>query len=161
MSARMRLTAGIVGVIGIIAGFAAPAYAQGGVKIGTLNCKSSAGTGFVFGSSRTLACDFAPSAGRRERYAGEISKFGVDIGYTPASVILWQVVAPTARLAPGSLAGNYGGATAGASVGAGLGANALIGGSNQQITLQPLSVDSKTGLNLAVGIASIALRPGR
>jgi hypothetical protein len=161
MSKRMRLTAGLVATIGAIAGLASPASAQGGVKVGTLACKSSAGTGFVFGSSRTLACDFAPSAGRREHYTGDISKFGVDVGYTPAAVILWEVVAPSTQLARGSLAGNYGGATAGASVGAGLGANALVGGSNQQIALQPLSVDSKTGLNLAVGIASISLRAGR
>jgi len=158
---KIDLAAGLVAAIGAIAGLAGAAQAQGGIKVGTLACKSSAGTGFVFGSSRALSCDFAPSTGRREHYTGDISKFGVDVGYTPASVILWQVLAPTAQLARGSLAGAYGGATAGASVGAGLGANALVGGSNQQIALQPLSVDSKTGLNLAVGIASVTLRPGR
>ncbi|MFI5012682.1 MAG: DUF992 domain-containing protein [Hyphomicrobiales bacterium] len=158
MSTRTRLTAGLIAGIGLVAGLAAPAYAQGGIKVGTLTCKAAAGAGFVFGSSRALSCTFAPAAGRHERYTGEISKFGVDIGYTPSAVIVWGVVAPTARLAPGSLAGNYGGATAGASVGAGLGANALIGGSSQQIALQPLSVEGKTGLNLAAGIASITLR---
>jgi hypothetical protein len=161
MSTRIRLTTGIVTALGIMAGFAAPAYAQAGVKVGSLTCKSSAGTGFVFGSSRALSCIFSPSAGRRETYVGDISKFGVDVGYTPAAVIVWGVVAPTRQLARGSLAGSYGGATAGASVGAGLGANALIGGSSQQIGLQPLSVDSKTGLNLAVGVASLTLSPGR
>jgi hypothetical protein len=98
---------------------------------------------------------------RREHYVGNVSKFGVDIGYTPASVIIWTVVAPTGRIAPGSLSGDYAGATAGASVGAGLGANALIGGSNNQIALQPVSVDAKRGLNLAVGIASLTLQAAR
>jgi hypothetical protein len=161
MSIRIHLATGIVTALAIVAGFAAPAYAQGGVKVGTLTCKSSAGSGFVFGSSRALACVFSPSAGRRESYSGEVSKFGVDVGYTPAAVIIWGVVAPTRHLARGSLAGDYGGVTAGASVGAGLGANALVGGSSQQIALQPVSVDSKTGLNLAVGIASLSLHPGR
>ena len=73
-------------------------------------------------------------------------------------MIVWGVVAPSASLAPGSLAGNYAGATASAAVGAGLGANALIGGSNQQIALQPLSIEGQTGLNVAAGIASMALR---
>jgi hypothetical protein len=161
MSTRMRLTAGLIAAIGIVAGLATPAGAQGGVKVGSLTCKSSAGAGFVFGSSRALDCVFAPSGRRRERYTGDISKFGVDVGYTPAAVIVWGVIAPTAKLAPGSLAGTYAGATAGASVGAGLGANALIGGSNQQIALQPLSVEAKTGLNLAAGIASVTLSPHR
>ena len=161
MSRSTRLAAGFVALIGMAAAFAPQAQAQGGVKVGTLTCKVAGSAGFVFGSSRALDCSFAPSGRRREHYTGDISKFGVDVGYTPASVILWQVLAPTAQLARGSLAGAYGGATAGASVGAGLGANALVGGSNQQIALQPLSVDSKTGLNLAVGIASVTLRPGR
>jgi Protein of unknown function (DUF992) len=158
MSTRMHLAARLIGAIGIVAAFAAPAHAQGGIKVGTLTCNASAGTGFVFGSSRTLSCIFAPSPGRRERYAGTIDKFGIDIGYTAAAVIVWGVIAPTANLAPGSLAGNYAGASAGAAVGAGIGANALIGGSNQQIALQPLSIEGQTGLNVAAGIASIVLR---
>jgi Protein of unknown function (DUF992) len=158
MSPKMHLAARLIGAIGIVAAFAVPALAQGGVNVGTLTCNASAGTGFVFGSSRALNCIFAPSPGRRERYTGTIDKFGVDIGYTAAAVIVWGVIAPTANLGPGSLAGNYAGASAGAAVGAGLGANALIGGSNQQIALQPLSIEGQTGLNVAAGIASIVLR---
>ena len=157
MSIRMRVTAGLIAAFGITAGFTSAAQAQAGVKVGTLTCRVSGSTGFVFGSSRALDCVFAPTHSRREAYAGNISKFGVDVGYTPASVVIWGVIAPTARLAPGSLAGSYGGATAGASVGAGLGANALIGGSNHQIALQPVSVEAKRGLNLAAGIASLTL----
>jgi hypothetical protein len=155
MFARTRLLAGLVGAMSIIA---APAHAQGGIKVGTLTCNVSASAGFVFGSSRALYCVFAPSGGRPERYWGGIDKFGVDIGYTAAAVIVWGVIAPTANLAPGSLAGNYAGASAGAAVGAGLGANALLGGSNQQIALQPLSIEGQAGLNVAAGIASLILR---
>jgi hypothetical protein len=155
MFARTHLLAGFVGAMTIIA---VPAYAQGGIKAGTLTCNVSAGAGFVFGSSRALNCVFAPSGGRPERYTGTIEKFGVDVGYTAAAVIVWGVIAPTASLAPGSLAGNYAGASAGAAVGAGLAANALIGGSNQQIALQPLSIEGQSGLNVAAGIASITLR---
>jgi hypothetical protein len=160
MSSRTRLAAALV-AIGVAGLSASAAQAQGGVRVGTLTCHVSGSAGFVFGSSRALDCVFAPAHMRREHYVGDVSKFGVDVGYTPASVIVWGVVAPTARIAPGSLSGAYGGATAGASVGAGLGANALIGGSNNQIALQPLSVDAKKGLNLAVGIASLTLNAAK
>ncbi len=46
-------------------------------------------------------------------------------------------------------------------VAAGLGANVLVGGSNRSVALQPLSVDSSIGLNLALGVAELRLRPGR
>ena len=102
-----------------------------------------------------------------EEHVKQATTFGVDIGYTAAAVILWGVIAPTANLGPGSLAGNYAGASAGAAVGAGLGANALIGGSNQQIALQPLSIEGQTGLTLRQGlrqsscVIAAAPSPGR
>ena len=61
----------------------------------------------------------------------------------------------------GALSGDYVGATAEATVGAGLGANALIGGSNRTVTLQPLSVQGQAGLNVAAGVAGLTLRPAR
>ena len=75
------------------------------------------------------------------------------------AIIVWGVVAASANLAPGSLAGDYGGVTGSASVGAGLGANVLVGGSGQQVALQPVSVEGNTGLNVAAGIAAITLTP--
>jgi hypothetical protein len=73
--------------------------------------------------------------------------------------MVWAVYAPSAR-GPGVLAGTYTGATAEATVAVGLGANALIGGSNRTVALQPLSVTGQTGLNLAAGVASLELRSG-
>jgi hypothetical protein len=135
-----------------------PAQAASGVTAGVLTCNVSGGVGFIFGSSRTLNCVYSTTG---EQYLGEISKYGVDIGYTRRAVIMWTVVAPTADLAPGMLAGHYGGATAGATVGVGVAANALIGGNNNTITLQPLSIEGNRGLNVAAGIAEVTLRPAR
>ncbi len=59
------------------------------------------------------------------------------------------------------LAGDYVGATGEATIAVGLGANVLVGGSNRQVALQPLSVSGQVGLNLAVGVADLRLRPGR
>jgi hypothetical protein len=73
------------------------------------------------------------------------------------AVIVWTVVAPTVALPPGSLAGSYGGATASATVGVGVGANVLVGGSSDTISLQPVSIQGGTGLNVAGGFASISL----
>ena len=40
---------------------------------------------------------------------------------------------------------------------AGVGANALVGGSNRTVTLQPFSVQGQVGLNLAAGVAGLDL----
>jgi hypothetical protein len=140
---------------------AATAYAQsGGVNAGSLQCRVSGGMGFVFGSSKDLDCLFVRPDGKGERYVGTINKYGVDIGFTKEAQMVWLVFAPGA-VAPGSLAGDYGGATASATVGAGIGANVLLGGSNKQITLQPVSVEGSAGLNVAAGLAGVTLRPAR
>ena len=136
----------------------APAYAQGGVRVGTLTCSVAGGWGFVFGSSKAIRCTLAPGGGRPEHYAGSINKFGVDIGYTQGGVLVWGVFAPTANLAPGALSGNYVGATGSATVGVGAGANVLVGGSNRTISLQPVSIEGNTGLNVAAGIGAMSLR---
>lgn len=135
-----------------------PIAAQAAVRVGTLSCNVAGGWGFVFGSSKSLRCTFSTGARRVEHYYGTIKKFGVDIGYTQGGVLVWAVFAPTSDLAPGALSGDYGGATASATVGVGAGANALIGGSNRTISLQPLSVEGNTGLNVAAGIGAITLR---
>jgi hypothetical protein len=143
------------------AALAAPVSAQpAGVQAGLLTCNVSAGWGFVFGSTRALRCTFSTN-GHFEHYAGHISKFGVDIGYVQGAVMVWGVFAPTAQLGPGALAGNYVGATASATAGVGAGANALVGGSNRTISLQPLSIEGNTGLNVAAGIGAMTLRPAR
>jgi len=144
-------------VLGAIA-LSAPVYAAGGVRAGTLTCNVSSGWGFVIGSSRDLRCTYSPSSGASEHYNGTVTKFGVDIGYVSSAVIVWAVIAPTGNIAPGSLAGDYGGATASATIAVGLGANALVGGSSNTIALQPLSIEGNTGLNVAGGIAAITLR---
>jgi hypothetical protein len=135
--------------------------AQGRDKVGSLNCDISAGIGAIIASKKSVTCMFTPSArGPREVYVGSISKLGVDIGATSGGEMVWAVFAPSNRKF-GALAGHYVGATAEATVGAGLGANALVGGSNRTVTLQPVSVTGQTGLNIAAGVAELTLRPAR
>jgi uncharacterized protein DUF992 len=160
MRNKMRLAASAAAMVAGLAVGAGSASAQSGVKVGNLTCNVASGFGFVFGSTRGLNCTFAGPMGV-EYYTGDISKFGVDIGYTTGGVIVWTAVAPTAQLAPGSLAGRYTGATASATVGVGVGANALVGGSGNTIALQPLSIEGNQGLNVAAGIGEITLVPLR
>ena len=160
MSFVLRVASALALAIGLVSAPALPAAAQGGIAVGTLTCSVASGWGFVFGSSRALNCTYATPGGY-EYYVGQISRFGVDIGYTQGGVMIWTVVAPTANLAPGALTGAYAGGTASATVGLGIGANALIGGSGNTIALQPLSIETNRGLNVAAGIAAITLSPAR
>ena len=138
---------------------AAPAYAQAPAKVGTLDCDVSGGVGMIVTSQKWMRCMFTPDRrGRSEVYEGSISKLGVDIGATSGGRMVWAVYAPTTTRA-WALAGSYGGATAEATVGAGVGANALVGGSDRTVSLQPLSFTGQSGLNVAAGVASLELRP--
>ncbi len=128
------------------------------IKVGVLKCDVSSGWGFVIGSSKDLCCEFSASNGTVEHYAGTVSKFGVDIGYTRGGVIIWDVVAPSPDANPGALQGSYAGATASATIGVGAGANVLIGGLRNSIALQPISITGESGLNVAAGIAAIHLK---
>ena len=72
-------------------------------------------------------------------------------------MLVWGVFAPTSDMRKGALSGDYVGASAQANVGVGVGANALTGGFDKSIALQPLSVEGSKGLNVAAGIGSISL----
>src|SRR5579863_2510303 len=136
---------------------AVPAQAQASrVQVGTLTCSLSAGVGMIVGSQRNVNCNFQPDNGPPEAYTGTMTKIGLDVGFTSGSAIVWAVFAGTNRYV-GMLSGTYTGAQAEATVGAGVGANALIGGSNHSVALQPLSVSGQVGLNAAAGIGSLEL----
>jgi Protein of unknown function (DUF992) len=128
-------------------------------KVGYLNCQVSKGWGIVFGSSRDLACTYTPMTNKSqvEHYKGSINKFGADVGYLKSGVILWTVVAPSYTLQPGALAGNYAGASASVTPGYGAGVNALVGGMDKSVALQPVSIEGNKGLNVAAGVATMNL----
>jgi hypothetical protein len=131
------------------------------VQVGVLECRGGASIGFVVGSVTNLGCVLRIDGMPEDRYVATIRKVGVDLGITQESALTWAVFAPSVRLGPGDLSGNYGGAQGSASVGVGVGGNALVGGSNNSIALQPLSVQGQLGLNVAAGLESLELRPGR
>jgi hypothetical protein len=131
------------------------------VQIGILECRGGASIGFIVGSVTHLGCVLRIDGLPEDRYIATIRKVGVDLGITQESALAWGVYAPVARLGPGDLAGTYAGAQGSAAVGVGLGGNVLIGGSDNSIALQPLSVQGQVGLSVAAGLESLELRPGR
>jgi hypothetical protein len=131
------------------------------IRTGVLTCDVSGGIGLIIGSQRSVSCSFSPDPpGPPEIYVGTITKFGLDIGATAGGVMVWGVYTQTTR-GYGFLAGDYAGASGEATVAVGLGANVLVGGSNRTVALQPVSVGGQVGLNLALGVANLSLRPGR
>lgn len=138
-----------------------PAQSAERTKVGNLTCDISAGIGVIIASKKNVTCTYTPVAsGPTEVYTGSISKFGLDVGGTTAGRMVWAVYAPTTAT-HGALAGDYVGASGEATVGVGLGANVLVGGSDRTVALQPVSVQGQTGLNVAVGVAGLTLRPAR
>jgi hypothetical protein len=156
---RIRIVSCIAALCAAVA-LAAPAAAQENVKIGFLRCDVAGGLGLIIASSKEMQCVFTTGDGRAEHYLGTIRKFGLDIGATNAGTLGWDVLAPTLGPLDHSLAGDFAGVTASATVGAGLGANAMVGGAGHQFALQPISVQTQTGLDLAGGVSSMTLRPG-
>lgn len=131
------------------------------VQVGILECRGGASVGFIVGSVTNLGCVLRVDGMPEDRYVATIRKVGLDLGITQESALAWGVFAPVARLAPGDLAGNYAGAQGSAAIGVGAGGNVLVGGSNNTIALQPLSLQGQVGVSIAAGLESLELRPGR
>jgi Protein of unknown function (DUF992) len=154
----------VVGVLAFaaLAVSALAASAQSRLRAGVLECNGSGGLTFVVGSVHEFQCVYRPDGMPAvEHYRGVVRRVGLDLGFTDRAAVAWVVLAPTVRLGPGELAGQYVGASASAAVGVGVGANALVGGSNNTFALQPVSLEGQTGLNVGAGIAAFELYPTR
>jgi hypothetical protein len=128
-----------------------------GVKVGILSCGIGSGAGFIITSSKPIDCVYQPAGGGRiEHYQGVIRKLGIDIGVTAQSALVWSVIAP-GRTKRGALKGYYTGASVEATAIIGPGVNVLIGGFRKSISLQPVSLQMQTGLNVAAGITGLRL----
>ena len=160
----MRRSLILAGVAATLAASFAGVYAQQPmqrIQVGILECRGGSSIGFIVGSVTNLGCVLRVDGMPEDRYVATIRKVELDLGITEETALAWGVFAPTARLGPGDLSGNYAGAQGSAAVGVGVGGNALIGGSSNSIALQPLSVQGSVGLSVAAGLESLELRPGR
>ena len=149
-----------IGAAMLVASFAT-ANAQSQLQVGVLTCEGGPNVSFVVGSRAEMQCVFESATRRPEPYIATINRIGLDLGFTQQTGLAWAVYAPTNQIGRGDLAGHFGGVGANASVGIGLGGNLLVGGSNNSFSLQPLSLQGQTGLNVTAGIADVDLRPAQ
>ena len=132
----------------------------GKVRAGVLSCEVEGGIGLIVGSSKKLQCNFKQGKADQafeETYQGTINKFGLDVGITGKQFMKWVVFAPDAVDVKQGFGGKYVGISADGSLGVGFGANALVGGSDKNFVLQPLSLQTGTGVNVAIGVSSMKL----
>lgn len=153
---RCGVLAVLVSTLAVMMGLA-PASAQSGPPAGRLACSVGAGLGLVVTSQRPMNCRFTPRRGPAQRYVGVVRSFGLDLGTIRRSTMSWRVYGPYARASLGALSGRYVGAAAGASAGVGASGNLLVGGNAGDVTLQPLSLQSSRGFNVAVGVTGFEL----
>jgi hypothetical protein len=142
---------------------AKPVLAQAGVEVGILTCNSVPATrlNLLIHSTVDVECVFKHPAGE-ERYRGETGiGLGIDLNWRRDEQIAFTVISGSADVRPGAyaLAGKYFGAKASATAGVGAGVAALVGGGEKNITLQPLAVETSTGLGVAGGLGYLYPEP--
>lgn len=137
--------------------FAVPAAEANGVKLGTLTCNVEGGPGLLIGSVREGQCVFVQKGQKTKRYTATFSRLGIDVGIVGNKTLTWAVFGVDGKSNKG-LKGTYTGVNAEVSALVGVGANALVGGFKSGIVLNPVSVSTQTGLNVAAGVATLTLK---
>jgi Protein of unknown function (DUF992) len=136
---------------------ATPARAD--AQVGVLSCHSAEASSYIIVSDQPFNCVFTPSTGGpAQYYQAMIRRFGAQAGVSSNVTLGWAVFAPSLRVGPGALAGIYGGVSAGASFGVGVGANGLVGGNNNSLALQPVSVEGQSGFNVVATATEVQLQ---
>jgi hypothetical protein len=162
MDSRLRRNGCFLVAGALAAAMAMPSLAQQQgqySRSGVLSCRMAPTIGLIVGSRQTMTCQFKSDTGQLENYSGVMTRVGLDLGITAGGGMAWAVMTSAAVPARGALGGTYVGASGDISLGVGAGANVLIGGSNKSVALQPVSIEGQVGVNLALGIANLELRP--
>lgn len=132
-----------------------------GIQIGVLTCSVIAGSrvNLLIRSTADVECEFNQN-GLVTAYKGETGiALGIDLSLKTNERMAFAVIAASSDVSPGSLAGRYVGGEITASAGLGLGAKALFGGGNKSIGLNPLAVETNTGLGASAGLGFLYLEP--
>lgn len=156
MFLKKYAAAGGLSLVALMA-FGSAMAAESGVKIGVLSCELTDKSNAIVYTNEKFECIYNPNSGGNERYAGKITRIGIDLEFKPNQQLVWAVIAPTTDLTGGALAGDYAGVSASASLGAGAGAKVLVGGFEKSITLQPVSIAGSAGAGASAGIESFTL----
>ena len=145
----------------LLIALASPAAAQKPTwtQTGMLTCRLNPSVGFIIFGHQSMECRFVPSVpGPPQIYEGALNTVGIDIGVVGTGAMAWGVLAPTAGVPAGALAGEYVGTSGDVALGLGVGANLLVGGSNRSFALQPLSVEGSVAIDVTLGLSALQLR---
>lgn len=150
-------------LLAAMAGGPAASAADSGIQVGILTCESIPGTRTNLLVHSTVQVDCVYKRGdSTERYKGETGiGLGIDLNIGRNEKIAFTVISASSDLRPGSgaLAGKYYGGKASATAGIGVGAAALVGGGDKNISLQPLALETSTGVGVAGGLGYLYLQP--
>ena len=132
------------------------ALAEGGIEVGILNCSVVPGSrvNLLIRSTADVECTFE-NDGETETYKGETGiALGLDLSFRSNERMAFTVIAASEDIRPGAkaLAGKYVGGQVSAAAGLGLGAKALVGGGAKNIGLQPLAIETSSGIGIAGGL---------
>lgn len=149
----------------VIAADSEPAAdAKGGFAIGVLTCMSDPETqkNLVVASKVAVACELKYNNGKLERYVGETGiGLGLDLNWKREDKLIYTVLAASQDTTPGAgaLAGRFVGGKGSVTLGVGGGAGVLVGAGEQNLTLQPLTLEASKGLGIAGGVSYLTLKP--
>jgi len=137
--------------------------AQGGVKLGVIECNVVPGSrvNLLIRSTADVECVFN-NQGTTEYYKGETGiALGLDLSFKSNQKLAFTVIGAVDDVQPGAhaLRGKFVGGEVSAAAGVGLGAKALVGGSNKNISLQPLALETSEGLGASGGLSFLYLEP--
>lgn len=138
-------------------------HAQGGIEVGVLTCSVVPGSrvNLLIRSTADVRCTYA-KGGASEEYVGETGiALGLDLSFKQDEKMAFTVIAASQDVSPGAkaLGGRYVGGEVSAAAGLGLGAKALFGGGAKNIGLQPVALESSTGLGASGGLSFLYIEP--
>ena len=133
------------------------------VEVGKLTCTvlENSRRNYLVRSTAQVDCKYAPLKGEKERYKGITGiQLGIDLSVREEKKLRFAVLSSRKvgeKRPDFALEGKYFGASATASVTYGFGAAALIGGTKNQISLEPLGIETMRGLGLSAGLGFLYL----
>jgi len=127
----------------------------------TCNVVPGSRVNLLIRSTADVECTYE-NGGVTEDYRGETGiALGLDLSFRSNEKMVFTVFAATDDVRPGAkaLGGKYVGGQVSAAAGLGLGAKALVGGGAKNIGLQPLALETSTGIGIAGGLGFLYIEP--
>ena len=129
------------------------------IEIGYLECSLLSKGGNIIKSTESFTCVFDPADAEfsEEVYLASVTEWGVNFSSITDEKIRWAVLSTADKYENGVLEGEYAGISADIAAGYGVGVNAMVGGLEKSIALQPVSLTTQEGVGIAAGVKNLEL----